>query len=108
MNCPYCGARATHNGDAYHCGTGVDFRQSKQCEKDSGHVAPFRYMPPDTGAVSVELTYSPSVDIPAPAGIVMTDEYEKELREIFSAVLETKGRVPKALRARIRKFLGDE
>ena len=94
MNCPYCGARATHNGDAYHCGTDVEGRQSKQCEKDSGDVAPFRYMPP--------------AEIPADGGTVMTNEQGQELREIFSAVLKTKGRVPNALRARIKKFLGDE
>lgn len=94
MNCPYCGARATHNGDAYHCGTRVDGEQSKQCKRDSGDVAPFRYVPP--------------AGIPADARTVMVNEREQELREIFSAVLKTKGRVPNTLRARIRKFLGDE
>lgn len=94
MNCPYCGARATHNGDAYHCGTRVDGEQSKQCKKDSGDVVPFSYTPP--------------AGIPADARTVMVNEREQELREIFSAVLKTKGRVPNTLRARIRKFLGDE
>lgn len=94
MNCPYCGARTTHNGDAYHCGTDIDGRQSKQCKKDSGDVAPFSYVPPDR--------------IPAYTGTVMLNEQWQELREIFSAVLKTKGRVPNTLRARIRKFLGDE
>ena len=94
MNCPYCGSRATHNGDAYHCGTRVDGEQSKQCKRDSGDVAPFRYVPP--------------VGIPADARTVMANEREQELREILGAVLKTKGRVPNTLRARIIKFLGEE
>lgn len=100
MNCPYCGARATYNGDAYHCGTRVDGEQSEQCKKDSGDATPFRYMPPGR--------YMPPVGIPADARTVMTNEREQELREILSAVLKTKGRVPNTLQARIRKFLGDE
>ena len=94
MNCPYCGARATHNGDAYHCGTRVDGEQSKQCKNESGDAVPFRYMPP--------------AGIPADARTVMTYEREQELRGILSAVLKTKGRVPNTLRARIKQFLGDE
>lgn len=94
MNCPYCGARATHNGDAYHCGTRVDGEQSKQCKKDSGDVVPFSYTPP--------------VGILEYVSTLTSYEREQELREIFSAVLKTKGRVPNALRARIKKFLGDE
>lgn len=89
MKCPHCGARATHNGDAYHCGTRVDGEQSKQCKNVSGDVVPFRYMPTETGTA-------------------MPDEREQELREIFSAVLKTKGRVPNTLRVRIKKFLGDK
>jgi len=50
----------------------------------------------------------PPVGIPADARTVMTNEREQELREILSAVLKTKGRVPNTLQARIRKFLGDE
>ena len=88
MNCPYCGARATHNGDAYHCGTRVDGEQTKACKRDSGDVVPFRYMPSNAG---------------------VTGNYEKqEVAQLFNEVLECKGRVTNKLRARIKKFLGDE
>ena len=105
MNCPYCGARTTHNGDAYHCGTDIDGRQSKQCKNDSGDVAPFGYMPPTK---LCEWDSRVKAYIPVSMGTVMTDEQLQELREILSDVLKTKGRVPNTLRARIRKFLGDE
>lgn len=88
MSCPYCGARETHNGDAYHCGTRAGGQQSKQCKRDSGDVTPYQYVPINVG---------------------MADSHRhEEAAAILSEVLNCKGRVPAKLRERIKQFLGEE
>ena len=92
MSCPYCGARETHNGDAYHCGTRVDGQQSKQCKRDSGDVTPYQYVP-------VNSVFS--------AGLSDSHQHE-EAADILNDVLSCKGKVPTRLRERIKQFLGEE
>lgn len=88
MSCPYCGARETHNGDAYHCGTRPEGQQSKQCKRDSGDVTPYRYVPVNIG---------------------MADSHRhEEAAAILSDILRCKGKVPAKLRERIKQFLGEE